>query len=93
MLGWEDARWHSPAPIFFPKRKRTFRSHSFRKPEFKSQHMNYALFYHPITMSPVSWGVDLIEKSPDHLEKGVQNMWVSVLDLELCPVSDSQERH
>ena len=70
-------------------------SHSFRKPELKCQHMNYKLFYHPVTMSPISWGVDLIEERPDHLEKGVQNSWVSVLGLELCPVSDFQiqERH
>ena len=57
--------------------------------------MNYMLFYHLVTVSPTSWGVDLIEQSPDHLEKGVQNRQVSVSDLELCLVSDSQiqERH
>lgn len=95
MLGWEDPRWHSPAPISFSERRRTFRSHTFRKPEFKFQHMNYMLFYHLVTVSPTSQGVDLIERSPDHLEKGVQNRQVSVSDLELCLISDSQiqERH
>lgn len=64
MLGWEDPSWHSPVPIpFSGKRKRTFRSYSFRKPELKSQHLNYTLLYH----EPVSWSIDLIEQSPDYL--------------------------
>lgn len=44
MLGWEDPSWHSPAPILFSgRRKRTFRSHNFRKPEIPAYELHIIL--------------------------------------------------
>lgn len=44
MLGWKDPSWHSSDPMpFSGKRKRIFRSHSFRKPEVPTYELHIIL--------------------------------------------------